>query len=187
MQLPEIPWAAVGGWALRALTRARTWWRRARLKIYFDPAETYHVRHVVDHNNQLGRFCHFMVRNEGKEIARQCRVRLMAVSALTPDGPVPAAGFVAPRTLKWAHEPDWDPRDIEPDVPRRADLCYTVDGIPVLIFFTPPQPSGVQTIFPAGGYRVRVRVDSENGGRDEATYDIAFDGTWQTVSVTPVL
>lgn len=127
-----------------------------------------------------------MVRNKGKEIARQCRIRLMAVSTLMPQGPVAAPGFVAPRTLKWAHEPDWDSRDIEPDVPRRADLCYAVDGVPVLIFFTPPMPSGVQTIFPPGQYRVRVRVDSANAGRDEATYDVSFDGTWETVNVTPV-
>jgi hypothetical protein len=186
MQLPDIPWTAAGGWALRALSWVRTRWRRARLRIYFDPAETYHVRRVVDYNNQLGRFCHFMVRNEGKEIARQCRVRLMAVGTLTPQGPVPVEDFVAPRTLKWAHEPDWDPRDIEPDVRRRADLCYAVDGTPLLIFFTTPMPSGVRTIFPPGTYRVRVRVDSENAERDEATYDIAFDGTWQTVHVIPV-
>jgi hypothetical protein len=30
--------------------------------------------------------------------------------------------------LKWAHEMDFEPRDIKPDIPRRLDLCYATEG-----------------------------------------------------------
>jgi len=174
-------------WLERLTTSGYHWWRRARLKIYFDPGHTYHVRTVLDHHNARGMFCHFMVRNDGKEPARECRARLMSVSRRTPNGEISEHDFTAPRVLKWAHEPDWKQRDIEPGRPgRRADLCYVVEGDPHLYFFCPPLTLGLQTVFPPGEYRVRVRVDSENGDSDEALYDISFDGTWSRVNVTPV-
>ncbi len=111
----------------------------------------------------------------------------------TAAGIAPAEGFVAPRTLKWAHELDFEPRDIEPGpTGRRADLCYTIATEPLLYFFAGPQHIGVRTVFPAnpynGIYRVRVFVDSVKGKAvpDAAEFDVFFNGDWRSVRVTPV-
>ena len=103
--------------------------------------------------------CHFIVYNEGRTPARNAQARLMCVDRLTEFGePRPETGFTAPRTLKWANEVDFNTRDIEPDEPRRADLCYAVEGESVMHFFAGRVGVGVQTLFPPGRYRVRVRV-----------------------------
>jgi hypothetical protein len=120
--------------------------------VYFDEAETYHVRAVVDAGNALGYFCHVMVRNGGRTVATKCQARLMEVRERNHDGAYSAApGFVAHRVLKWAHEGTFDPQDIEPDLPRRLDLCYALVSSPNLLrFFTPPTPAGCTDKLPAG-------------------------------------
>ena len=186
MLLPAIPWALLSTWAGRAGTRLFRWRRRPILRISFDPQDTYHVRAVLDHVGQLGRFCHFTVNNDGSDTALTCRARLMSVETLTEYGqPLPASGFVAPRVLKWAHELDFGPRDVERDVPRRADLCYAVDGETYFWLFV-AVGAGVQTIFPAGRYRVRVRVDADNAAHVEASFVVTYDGTWSSITVMPV-
>ncbi len=182
MQLPPIPWSTIG----RGLSRIRAWRRRPVLTISFEANKTYDVRAVIDFGGALGRFCHFIVTNTGKDAARNGRARLMNVEILSPHGePVAAPGFVAPRELKWANEPDFGPRDIEPEVPRRVDLCYAVNGHQGLWFFAGPASVGVQTVFPPGKYRVRVRVDAQNARHVEASFDVSYDGRWSTVSVNP--
>jgi hypothetical protein len=60
----------------------------------------------------------------------------MCVDRLTKFGePLPEPGFTAPRTLQWANGVDFNTRDIEPNEPRRADLCYAVEGESVMHFF----------------------------------------------------
>jgi hypothetical protein len=164
-------------------------WRRPVLRIGFDESLTYDVRLVRGYGGASGRFCHFIVYNEGRPgraPARNARARLMSVASLTAFGePRPAAGFVAPRTLKWANEPDLSPRDIEPDVPRRADLCYAIQGDPNVTFFAGPAGVGVQTVFPSGHYRVRVRVDADNALPAEAVFDVTHTGNWAAITIQP--
>jgi hypothetical protein len=175
MQLPPIPWSTIG----RGLSRIRAWRRRPVLTISFEANKTYDVRAVIDFGGALGRFCHFIVTNTGKDAARNSRARLMNVEILSPHGvPVAAPGFIAPRELKWANEPDFGPRDIAPEVPRRVDLCYAVNGHQGLWFFAGPASVGVQTVFPPGKYRMRVCVDAQNARHVEASFDVSYDGRW---------
>ena len=164
-------------------------WRRPVLRIEFDESKTYDIRAIIDRGGTRGRFCHFIVYNDGRRgraPARNARARLMAVASLTAFGePRPAAGFVAPRTLKWANELDLSPRDIEPDVPRRADLCYAVRGDPNVYFFVGPVNVGVQTVFPPGRYRVRVRVDADNALSTEGVFDVTHTGDWASITIRP--
>lgn len=169
------------------------WLRRPRLEIYFDPSQTYHLRAISELNGTPGRFCHFMVKNTGGATAQLCRARLMSVSVHTTSGLQGHPGFVAPRSLKWAHETNFDPKEIEVGpVGRRADLCFTVQGDNRLFFLAGPAGVGVQTVFPAnpynGKYRVRVLVDDTAGTviPDMAELDIHFDGRWDTVSAVLV-
>src|SRR3989441_5577406 len=47
------------------------------LHVYFDAAQTYMIRTVTDAGGVPGYFCHVMVRNDGHDVARKCRGRLM--------------------------------------------------------------------------------------------------------------
>ena len=92
--------------------------------------------------------------------------------------------FSAPFILKWAHEKDYDPKDIEPDLPRRLDLCYGLERKPnQLSFFTIHKPDGNLTIYPPGTYRVKVRVDSENASLVDKYFIVNFKGGWDQITI----
>jgi len=110
----------------------------------------------------------------------------MTVSRVDGEAEFPVPEFSAPRTLKWANEPDASRRNIEPGLwGRRSDLCHTINGSSLLQFFVATEEIGlgVPTMFPAGRYRVRVCVDAENAASITATLTTNFDGTWQGVTV----
>ena len=169
----------------KLIGKAWNYHRRPILGIYFDAAETYHTRTIVE-NNSTGFFCHLMVRNKGEQTAKNCRARLIGVFHQEPNGEfVRHPGFVNPAILKWAHEPDFNPKDIE-DLPRRLDLCYTDQSVlHSLIFFTPIRPNGNQTIFPPGTYRVRIRVDADNASRAEGVFIVRYNDVWNQVRIDP--
>src|SRR5438445_8297768 len=73
---------SVGGWVPSLWRFAR----RPRLHVYFDAAQTYMIRTVTDAGRVPGYFCHVMVRNDGLDVARKCRGRLMAVLQRDADG-----------------------------------------------------------------------------------------------------
>jgi len=174
---------------LPLVPKIRQYLRRPQLRVYFDAAQTYHIRAVVDAGGVAGYFCHLMVANDGREVAHGCQGRLLEVHQRNDDGSsVPAVNFVAPVILKWAHEPDWGVRDIDPRPlpPRRLDLGYAVESQPnVLRFFAPPMPLGVQTTFPPGVYLARVRVDSANARSAEGWFRVDFTHGWNQIVVAP--
>ena len=94
LRLLQLPWS----W----LQKIWDFLQRPRLHVYFDPAQTYMIRLVADHPSRpQGYFCHVMVENKGKRIAKNCRGRLIQVS--TPDSQgyfQPHSQFVTPEVLK---------------------------------------------------------------------------------------
>ena len=166
------------------IRQAVTLVRRPRLHVYFDAASTYEIRDVVDAGGVPGYFCHVMVRNDGRATARNCRGRLLEVRTRNPDGSTsPAPGFLAPVFLKWAREPNFDPRDVEGDQPRRLDLCFALASSPdQLRFYAPPSPSGV-LIFPRGAYLVTVRVTADNMGAAHGVFRVDSTRGWDQIVV----
>jgi len=160
--------------------------KQPKLFLYFDPSETYHVRNVVNQGNVPGFFCHLMIKNNGKEIARNCRGRVIEVAVRDKNGNfVRHPLFSNPFVLKWAHEDDFNPIDVENDLPRRLDFCYSIQSIPnALIFFTPQKPNGNLTIYPPGTYRVKVRIDTENAKAIDGYFNINFSGQWNQISIS---
>jgi len=169
------------GW----IERGYRYLRRPKLHVYFDANQTYRTRPLADLGGTPGFFCHLMVRNDGREAAKACQGRLIEVNSRGPDGKYqPHPDFVNPVVLKWANEPDFGPRNIDPDRPRRLDLCYTVQATPgVLEFFTHKVPTGNRTDFPPGAYRVKVRIDSENAVTVDGTFIVSYAGIWNQVQV----
>jgi len=166
--------------------RGWKYFRRPKLRVYFDPNETHHTRTLANLGGIPGFFCHLMVSNDGKETAKKCQGRLIEVSIREPDGEFrPHPDFVNPVVLKWAREPDFGPRDIDPDLPRRLDLCCAAQSIPgILSFFTHKRPSGNRTDFPPGTYRVKIRIDAENATRSDGTFIVSYTGVWNQIQVS---
>jgi hypothetical protein len=158
--------------------------RRPRLEIYFDASKAFNKRKVVDPGGAPGLFCHLVVRSRGRCAAEGCQARLLAVA---DHDLAPHPGFQNPCVLKWSHEPDFDPREIEPDVPRQLDLCYTLATQPeILRFFTPKRPDGNQTDFPSGTYAIRVRVTSTNARAADGRFILCYKGKWDQIHVKQV-
>jgi hypothetical protein len=160
--------------------------KRPKLILYFDRSETYRVRNVVDQDNVPGFFCHLMVKNNGKEIVRNCYGKVIEVAVRDENGNFTRHPlFSNPFVLKWAHEDDFNPRDVENDLPRRLDFCYSIQSIPdKLIFFTPQKPDGNLTIYPPGTYSVRVRIYAENTKAVDGYFNINFSGQWNQISIS---
>ena len=182
----------VGEWALGLLARviapawraARLRFRQPHLSIFFDANKTYDVAGPPECRRY---YCHFHVRNTGKDTAKACRSRLMSVSSIEGEGERPVPKFHAPRTLKWDNVRGFARQDIEPGLrAHRSDLCYGERGSPLLVFYVDPEERGigVQTSFPRGYYRVRVRVESENADPADATFDVRFSGVWNEIIIS---
>jgi hypothetical protein len=155
---------------------------RPRLVAYFDKSETYHI--ALDHPyNKRGMFLHVMVINRGRRLAKQCRGSLFEVQAEGRDGYVPAKGFNNPVDLHWAHEPlDCYAKDIaHDDKPTRLDVCYAHEGIPIFHFFCEKLPRGIQTDFPPGRYKIRIKIRSKEGAICSAHLLVAYDGDFRSL------
>jgi hypothetical protein len=72
------------------------------LKISFDALQTY-VKTDIEGKNQQGCFCHLLIHNDGAEVAHDCEVWLMTVSAITHAGENEEKRFYAARQLHWAY------------------------------------------------------------------------------------
>jgi len=172
------------------IERAVQYSRRPKLQVYFDPAETFHTRTLVDERNRadrVGFYVHLMVRNAGAETAKRCTASLIRLKLGTAEGQYkPHPGFLNPLVLKWAHELDYGPRDIDPDLPRRLDLCIGIQQCPqVFSFMTERTPRGTQIDYPPGTYLATIRVGADNAQSVDASFEITYRGTWNEFQVKP--
>ena len=129
-----------------------------------------------------------MVKNEGKEIARNCRGRLIGLQIEDESGNfINHDMFSAPMVLKWAHENDFESKDIEPDLPRRLDLCYGMQVQPNNLFiFTIHKPDGNLKIYPPGRYNVKIRVDSQNASTVDQHFMVDFKAGWNQITIEEI-
>ena len=151
------------------------YFNRSRLEIYYDPNETYHKAIDVSFKRVLGNFAHVMVRNHGKNMAKNCAGELRDIEVLKNNKFQSIPGYRNIMSLKWAHEKDFSPKDIEADVSRRLDVCYVHQGYDILHFFTEKYPSGNQTDFTSGEYKVKIRVKSDNTKSVEKEFIVKYD------------
>lgn len=181
--LPE----AIGGLTVAvviAIIGTRSYFRRARLQIYFDPSQTYLKRREVNARAMIF-FCHVMVKNTGRATARNCLARLVSVKRSDASGKfMPHNRFQTPVGLKWAYKDDYDSIEIERDLPMRLDLCYSSESIPkVLSFATKKFPTGNATDFPTGLYLIKIRITAENSYPTDKEFLIYFPGIWDQIQI----
>jgi hypothetical protein len=175
----SVSWAAIKdvlgwGWSLVS---------KPRLEMYFDRTMTYHVASDLAFGGIKGMFAHVMVVNHGRKTASNCRGLLSEVHAETSLGAFePAPLFKNPVELHWAHEPlECFAKDIPPHEPTRLDVCYAHEGYPMLHFFCEKLPRGIQTDFPPGRYKIRIRVRSDDGPTCSRRFLVAFDGNFRNI------
>lgn len=168
---PEV----ILGWLnpLSFLRAISSYLDRPRLEIYYASKETYHKAIDLSFNKTLGLFCHVMVRNKGKTTAKNCKGELRSIQQLNNKAFQNIEEYKNIMTLKWAHEKDYSPKDID-DVPRRLDVCYVHEGYDIVHFFTEKYPSGNQTDFPPGEYLIRIRVKSDNTSSIERSFIVKY-------------
>jgi hypothetical protein len=161
------------------------YYKRPKLVVYYDANETYKTRGIVGQNNTPGFFCHVMVKNDGNKIARSCRGRVINIQMEDENGNFRKHEmFSAPMILKWAHENDFNPKDIEADLPRRLDLCFGMQVQPNNLFiFTEHKPDGNLKIYPPGRYQLKVRIDSENAKTVDRYFIVEFKGGWNKITI----
>lgn len=175
----SLPWAAIKDVVGLVWNRIS----RPNLKLYFDPAMTYHVVPDEAVGRIRGMFAHVIVVNRGRKIARKCMGLLSEVHAESSLGAFePAPLFRNPVELHWAHEPvDCFTKDIPPHEPTRLDVCYAHEGRSELHFFCDKRPRGVQTDFPPGRYKIRIRVRTEEGATCSRRFLVEYDGNFRSV------
>jgi hypothetical protein len=151
--------------------------------VYFDRTETYHIVPDLASGGIRAMFAHVMVVNHGRTSASKCRGVLAEVLAETRTGIFELAPlFRNPVELHWAHEPiACFAKDVPPDEPTRLDVCYAHEGYPILHFFCEKLPRGVQTDFPPGRYKIKIRIRSDNGATCSRRFLVTFDGNFQSV------
>lgn len=148
---------------------------KPNLEIYYDPNETYHKARDISFDGVLGNFAHVMVRNNGKYLAKNCVGQLRSIKKFINGEFQDVPEYRNIMTLKWAHEKDFSPKDIDKDSPRRLDVCYVHEGYDVLHFFTEKFPSGNQTDFPPGLYKIKIRVSCDNANSSEKEFIVRYE------------
>lgn len=147
---------------------------RPQLEIYYDSAETYHKAIDLSFGGNLGLFCHVMVRNKGRGTALNCIGELRSIKVFTNGDFQKLAGYKNIMQLKWAHEKDFSPKDIDTDMPRRLDVCYVHQGFDDVHFFTEKYPSGNQTDVSPGKYLIKIRIKSNNAKNVESYFIVSY-------------
>lgn len=163
---------------------------RAILRVSFDPQHTGEMRYVGRpgrNPDQPARFYHFVVTNEGNVVARKCVGKLIDVQVRDADGSfVTYRDFAKPVILKWANETNWDPIDIEPNLPRprRLDLCLVLESSPhILRLSNRKEFDGNVTDLAVGVYRFTIRVSAENAKPVQEVFVVEYVGMWDRVNV----
>lgn len=158
--------------------------KKAKLELYYDKDETYYNVPIVNISPvKNGLFLHVMVKNKSEILAKNCYGELVEVQEYQKSKYSKVKTFTAPVVLKWAHEDFGKKLDVDKDIPRRLDICHTIDGFDYFLFMTERGPRGIQTQFPKGEYKIKVRVKGDNTDFSYGEYLIDFDGNWKNIRI----
>lgn len=158
---------------------------KAKHKIFFSPAETYHERLLSGYpGNPKSYWLQLMVKNEGFEMSRNAEAYLTEVWKKNSKNPFQKLdGFLSPVKLKWSHEADIFPIDILPRKSRRLDVCYIYQDNNILHIVAKGHPSGsIQNELPPGEYIFVIEIVSESKlVPARFLFQVTWDGQWRTL------
>lgn len=160
---------------------------RPKLEIYFDANETYHIRRDMAFNETLSNWGQVMVRNNGKKTAKNCVGRLQSLEILKDNKFQAVPEYMNIVTLKWSHENNFNPKDVDPGYPVRSDLCYVHENYDILHFATEKHPSGSQTDFPPGTYKVKIKINCDNSKSVEKEFVVKLNsGNFKSLEISNI-
>ncbi len=175
-----LGWISPGVW----LKKVYDWLMRPSLEIYYDPEQTYLEAIDRSFHDTVGLFVHVMIRNNGKTPARNCIGELRRIEVFSSGKFNDVREYRNIMQLKWAHEDTYAPKDIDPGDSKRLDVCYVHQGIDVLHFFTKKYPSGNQTDFLPGTYKITIRIKSENTKNIDGTFVVKYNaGNFRSLKI----
>lgn len=154
---------------------------RPRLALKFIPSETYHNIITVPQNKR-SLWLHLMCFNNGFVEAKDAKAYITKVYEFNKATRecIENKNFRSQIALKWAHEPDYLPKNILPRSKRRLDVCYALANDTTLLFSTEYYPSGSQRALPPGNYIFEVIVTGSNVDWPARYYfHVDWDGIWE--------
>jgi hypothetical protein len=170
-----------GGLFSGAYQHLRDWLTRPQLLIDYEGKEGANQVTVSDTIYIRAR-----VKNNGRQIARSCRVFWTGLEEVHPSGATTEAPFHDPLVLEWA---GWS--FVLLDVP--AGVSFYVDVLRVL----KDQPGwkfSVKYLFTSeehlvdyrGTYRFHLMVTADNATPASCEIDVTYNGHWQSLRAVPV-
>ncbi len=132
------------------------------VKIYFDPKETYHQLPEVN-SGRDSFWLHVMVKNKSSFTdIKNAQGFVSSVWGIQNGKKYIYSSFRSQIKLKWAHEKDFNPKDIIKRYKKRLDVCFALDGDKNLYFSTEYYPSGTQRFLPPGEYVFLINLTADN-------------------------
>lgn len=158
---------------------------KTKLKISFQPKETYHEVILISHPKQPQSFwLQLMIKNNGFEVAKKSEAYLSQIwRKEQKNNYKKLEEFRAPVKLKWAHEAQIFPIDILPKSIRRLDVCYICQGEQILYLMTEGFAGGtIKNQISYGSYVFEIIALSENGIKPSRfLFEVTWDGQWRTL------
>jgi hypothetical protein len=179
----------VGGLVTGSYSHLRSWFTRPRL--------------AVDYANDDGHLCSFdkknwedkdisavyvriKVMNEGRRVARGCRVFLTGLEEVHPSGETTQTSLHEALVLGWPKR-DFEPRDIPRGVPFYADVvAVSKHGGDWNICVKEMYANHDQLPKYRGTYRFHVVVTGDEAEPVRCTVDATYDGDWHNFRAIPI-
>jgi len=141
---------------------------KIRIKLYFDSKETYHQLPEVN-SGRDSFWLHLMAKNKSSFTdVKNAQGFVSSVWRIQDSKKYIYTSFRSQIKLKWAHENDFEPKDIIRGYKRRLDVCFALENNENLYFVTEFYPSGTQRFLPPGDYIFLINLTAENLPRSES-------------------
>jgi hypothetical protein len=133
-----------------------------------------------------GYWIRIRVINHGRTAANKCEGRLVEIRL--PNGQLFQP--FDPVVLHWVGRNDFNRININSHDFEYLDVLYTLNGNPDTIINCPESrplgalpPRGIRTVLPAGNYRIRLSISSENARPITRDYLVDWNGTWNQIAI----
>lgn len=139
-----------------------------RLRVYFDPKETYHEVSLVNYDgtpqqgNPISFWIHAMVKNKAFGESKKAVVYLQEVWELVGKSYKPLNNFNVALVLKWSHEKYVVPKNILPRAKRRVDMGHIQNNSSIFVIETEHFPSGTIRDLGLGHYLFVLVATADN-------------------------
>lgn len=160
------------------------WIRKPKIKLYFDSKETYHNVLAVD-IQKYTLWIHIMARNKSLTDIKNAQGFVSSVWEIKNREKHILPLFRNQIKIKWAHENDYNPRDILRKSKKRLDVCYSVDGDNILYLSTQRHPSGTQMSLNIGEYIFLINLIAENAPSKSYLLHIIWNGNYSELKAYP--